>query len=174
MAYDNVTDGFKKLYHPNVGDPWDSEGAENLQKQDDLEIMLIATDGGIDLPIDLAGGGAIFLFVVTNRPVQVDVPNPGDKAQFSFGMAPLFSANDPGSSLNVPHAPVGVRQPGFVHTFQGDFIVPAASFVGMDLPLPAGLPPAMAQFIIWETDSQGSLYKAAESWYPVMFSGGPP
>jgi hypothetical protein len=173
VAYDNVTDGFKKLYHPNPGSPWENEGAENLQKQDDLEIMLIANDGG-GMAIDLGGFGASTLWVITNRELQVDTPNPGDDAEFSFGMAPLFKAAAPGSSLNAPWAPVGVRAPGFLHTFVGDFIIPAASFVGMDPPIPPGLPPAMAQFIIWERDSQGALYKIAECSHPVMFAGGPP
>jgi len=168
VAYDHVTDGFKKLYRPNVGEPWDQEGAENQQKLDDLEIMLIATDGG-GLALDLTGFGAANLFVVTNREI-VGGP-PGDEAQFSLGMAPLFT---PGT-VNIPHAPVGVRAPGFLHIATApEFSVPAATFVGWDAPMPPGMPPGMAQFIVWEKDSQGTYYKAAQAWYSVMFAGGPP
>jgi hypothetical protein len=173
VAYDNETPGFKKLYYPDPDKPWILEGQENLQKQDDLEILLIATDGG-GLAIDLLGVGATMLFVVTNRAVQTG-PLEADKARFSFGMAPTFTAVDGGSSLNVAHAPPGVRLPGFLHTFTvPDFGIPAGAVVGFDAPIPPGMPPAMAQFIIWERDSQTALYKAAESWFPVMFSGGPP
>jgi len=165
MAFDNVTPGFRRLYYPNLGAPWQSEGEENLIKDDSLEILLIATDGG-GLALDLAGFGASSLFIITNRALQI-----GPDAQFSFGMAPLFSI----ASMNVPHNDVSVRAPGFLHTaIAPEFSVAAAAAIGFFGPIGPGMPPGMAQFIIWETDSQSFQYKAAERSMAVMFSGGPP